>query len=573
MKHFKIFWKLFDSKNKKIFYSIIFLFIIQSFLEAIGIASVIPFITVIFNPESLSSISFFENYTEFLEKNRNNLLPIFCLIFLFIFVIKNIFLIFIYRFKNSFVNNLRAFFAKEILVKFFHQEYLFFAKKKQGELITTLNTETLNLTKNFLDAVMILLSEIIILFGILFLILIMGHFKGVLIIFPILFIAGFIVKKLNKEIKSWANQRVELSENLATLSQRIFLGIRDIYLSSNADHLINKFYNINKEQSHMETKNSTIQLMPKALIEILGLSILLSTVFYFNNIGMSQDFILTNLTFYFVIAYRAIPAYNKILIQYQRIKYSKNSVDLINSTLSLSDDRVLSVPINDKIDFNRNIKINNFDFSYDNKKDLINNFSIEIKKGEIIGLFGQSGSGKSTLLNLITLLIKPTSGKLFLDDELINSNSEIRKYQDLITFISQDTFLVEDTIKNNIIFNSTSKVDAKQLKFSIDFAQIDKFVNDLPNGIDYMVGSHSRRISSGQKQRIAIARAIYSANDMIIFDEATNALDEENEKAIISNIYSLRGKKTIIIVSHNKNNLDECDKIIEIRDKKIIQIK
>lgn len=573
MKHFKIFWKLFDSKNKKIFYSIIFLFIIQSFLEAIGIASVIPFITVIFNPESLSSISFFENYTEFLEKNRNNLLPIFCLIFLFIFVIKNIFLIFIYRFKNSFVNNLRAFFTKEILVKFFHQEYLFFAKKKQGELITTLNTETLNLTKNFLDAVMILLSEIIILFGILFLILIMGHFKGVLIIFPILFIAGFIVKKLNKEIKNWANQRVELSENLATLSQRIFLGIRDIYLSSNADHLINKFYNINKDQSHMETKNSTIQLIPKALIEILGLSILLSTVFYFNNIGMSQDFILTNLTFYFVIAYRAIPAYNKILIQYQRIKYSKNSVDLINSTLSLSDDRVLSVPINDKIDFNKNIKINNFDFSYDNKKDLINNFSIEIKKGEIIGLFGQSGSGKSTLLNLITLLIKPTSGKLFLDDELINSNSEIRKYQDLITFISQDTFLVEDTIKNNIIFNSTSKVDAKQLKFSIDFAQIDKFVNDLPNGIDYMVGSHSRRISSGQKQRIAIARAIYSANDMIIFDEATNALDEENEKAIISNIYSLRGKKTIIIVSHNKNNLDECDKIIEIRDKKIIQIK
>ena len=573
MKHFKIFWKLFDSKNKKIFYSIIFLFIIQSFLEAIGIASVIPFITVIFSPESLSSISFFENYTEFLEKNRNNLLPIFCLIFLFIFVIKNIFLIFIYRFKNSFVNNLRAFFTKEILVKFFHQEYLFFAKKKQGELITTLNTETLNLTKNFLDAVMILLSEIIILFGILFLILIMGHFKGVLIIFPILFIAGFIVKKLNKEIKNWANQRVELSENLATLSQRIFLGIRDIYLSSNADHLINKFYNINKDQSHMETKNSTIQLMPKALIEILGLSILLSTVFYFNNIGMSQDFILTNLTFYFVIAYRAIPAYNKILIQYQRIKYSKNSVDLINSTLSLSDDRVLSVPINDKIDFNKNIKINNFDFSYDNKKDLINNFSIEIKKGEIIGLFGQSGSGKSTLLNLITLLIKPTSGKLFLDDKLINSNSEIRKYQDLITFISQDTFLVEDTIKNNIIFNSTSKVDAKQLKFSIDFAQIDKFVNDLPNGIDYMVGSHSRRISSGQKQRIAIARAIYSANDMIIFDEATNALDEENEKAIISNIYSLRGKKTIIIVSHNKNNLDECDKIIEIRDKKIIQIK
>lgn len=573
MKHFKIFWNLLNSKNKNIFYSIILLFIVQSFLEAIGIASVIPFITVIFSPESLSSIPFFENYTELLEKNKNKLLPIFCLIFLFIFIIKNFFLILIYRFKNLFVNNLRAFFAKEILVKFLHQEYLFFAKKKQGELITILNTETQNLTKNFLDSVMILLSEIIILFGILVLILIMGHFKGILIILPILFIAGLIVKKLNKGIKDWANQRVILSENLATLSQRIFLGIRDIYLSSNAHHLINKFYNINKDQSYMETKNATIQLMPKALLEIFGLSILLSTVFYFNNLGLSQDIILTNLTFYFVIAYRAIPAYNKILIQYQRIKYSKNSVDLINSTLSLNDERVLTVPVNDKTDFNKNIKIKGFNFSYDNEKNFINNLDLEIKKGEIIGLFGQSGSGKSTLLNLITLLIKPISGKLFLDDELIESNTEIRKYQDLITFISQDTFLIEDTIKNNIVFNSSNKIDNKQLEFAIDFAQIGKFVADLPNGIDYMVGSHSRRVSSGQKQRIAIARAIYSLKDIIIFDEATNALDEENEKAIIGNIFGLRGKKTIVIVSHNKYNLDGCDKIFEVRDKKIIQIK
>ena len=573
MKHFRIFWNLLDKKNKRLFYSIIFLFIIQSFLEAIGIASVIPFVTIIFSPESLSLIPFFENHTDFLKENQTNLLPIFCLIFLSIFIFKNIFQILIYKFKNSFVNNLRAFFAREILVKFFHQEYLFFVKNKQGELITILNTETQNLTKNFLDSLMILLSEIIILLGILLLIIVMGHFKGALAILPILFIAGLIVKKLNKEIKSWAKKRVEISDNLATLSQRIFLGIRDIYLSNNANHLIDKFYYFNKDQSHIDTKNSTIQLIPKALLEILGLSILLSAVFYFNNLGLSQDIILTNLTFYFIIAYRAIPAYNKILIQYQRIKYSKNSVDLVNSTLSLKDERVLSVSKKEKINFNKNIKIENFNFSYDDKKDLINNLDIEIKKGEIIGLFGRSGSGKSTLLNLITLLIKPNSGKILLDDKLINSDSEIRRYQDLITFISQDTFLIEDTIKNNIIFNSDNKLDNDKLKFAIDFAQVNKFITDLPKELDYLVGSHSRRVSSGQKQRIAIARAIYNSKDIIIFDEATNALDEENENAIINNIYSLRKKKTIIIVSHNKNNLDNCDKIFEVKDKKIIQIK
>jgi ABC-type multidrug transport system fused ATPase/permease subunit len=572
MKDYKTAWNFLDNKTKKTFYFIVFLFIILSFLELLSVASIIPFTAAIFNPSSLSSIEVLKDFSSFLEKNQNILVPIFCLIFFILFLFKNLFSIFIYKFINFFVSNLKALVGKKLLTKFFNQDYLFFMTSKQGKLITLLSSETEILASNFFHAAMIFISEIFILIALFILIILTGNIKGILIILPLATLVYLFIKKINKKIKYWSNERVIISEDFSTLNQRIFLGIRDIYLSTKVDKVISSFFLLQKNQGDLDAKNSIVQMLPRSILEIIGLLVILSYILYFNYIELDTDLIISNLTFYFIIAYRSIPSFNKILIQYQRIKYAKNSIKNINSILSLSNKRTIELKDDNKFTFKEKIIFKNISFAY-GKVNSIENVNLEVKKGELIGIYGESGSGKSTLLNLLTLLIRPNSGKVYIDKKIIEDSIEIKKFQTLITFISQDTFLIEDTIKNNIIFNSSSKIDNEQLKFAIDFAQVNKFVEDLPNGIDYMVGSHSRRISSGQKQRIAIARAIYSLKDIIIFDEATNALDEVNEKAIMSNIYGLRGKKTIIIVSHNKYNLNGCDKIFEARDKKIIQIK
>ena len=124
-------------------------------------------------------------------------------------------------------------------------------------------------------------------------------------------------------------------------------------------------------------------------------------------------------------------------------------------------------------------------------------------------------------------------------------------------------------LKNNILFYSTEKFDEERLNYSIDFSNLNSFIKEFENGLEYEVGSHSRRISSGQRQRIAIARAIYNLKEILILDEATNALDEKNENIIFKNIFSLRGKKTVIIVSHNLKNLEYCDSIYEIKNSEI----
>jgi len=565
MKDYKIAWSFLNNRDKRKFYIIILLFIILSLLEIISIGAVIPFTAAIFSPDTISSIKFLKDFSGYLKENQDSLILIFCSLFFIIFLLKNIFLLFVQRFINYFISDVKVLVGKKLLTKFLKQEYLFFMSSKQGKLITILNSETQILGDNYIQSLMVLISEILILIGILTLIILTDNAKGLLIVIPIAFLVYLFVKKINKKIKSWSNKRVILAEDLSTLNQRIFLGIRDIYFSANIVGLIDNYSLLNKGKNDLEVKNNVVQLIPRAILEITGLSVILGYILYLTSIDINKDLIISNLTFYFLIAYRSIPSFNKILIQYQRIKYSKNSIKNIDSILSLKDTRDIELKNDIKFTLKDKIVIKNISFGY-NKLNSISNVNFEIKKGELIGIYGESGSGKSTLLNILTLLIRPDKGNIYIDQKNLEELSEIKNFQTLITFISQDTFLLEDSIKNNIVFETTKKIDGVKLEYAIKFSEVDKFLDKLPEGIDTLVGSNSRKISSGQRQRIALARAIYNLNEILVLDEATNALDVNTEMNIMRNIKNLRGKKTIIIVSHNKENLKDCDSIYEMKN-------
>ena len=565
-------WSILSKKNQKKFFFIIFLFVLLSLLEIIGIASIIPFITAIFSPEKLSNLPILNNFVDLIEKNQNIILPIFCIIFFSIFLLKNVFSIIIYRYIFGYNSEIRAEVSTRILKKFFNQDYLYFINNSQGKLSATMSSETSVFSTEFLDALMILLSECMLLIAIFILIIFTGHSIIFLAIIPIILTAFLILSFLKKRIKIWGKLRTELAEKMVTVSQRIFIGVRDIYFLKNIDQLINNFYLLNKNQSLLDAKTQTISIIPRALLELMGLTVLLITLIYLYNSGISDNEIISKITFYFVIAYRALPSFSRILVQKQRIRYSENSVKIISETLSLEDKRILKTINYENCDFKKSLKLQNIDFTYDNKKNFFTGENFVLECGKVTGIYGQSGSGKSTLLNLITFLFKPNKGKIYIDDNEVLNDMNKRKFQNIITFISQDTFLIEDTIKNNITLSSDQNIDNKKLEKAIQFACADKFIKDLPGQLDYMVGTHGRKISSGQKQRIVIARAFYDAREILVLDEATNAIDENTEKEIYQNIIDEKGSKTIIIVSHNKSNLSFCDNKYEIKDGSIIKL-
>ena len=199
---------------------------------------------------------------------------------------------------------------------------------------------------------------------------------------------------------------------------------------------------------------------------------------------------------------------------------------------------------------------------------MLTNISFSIKKNEYVGVVGQSGSGKSTLLDLIMGLIIPDKGQILIDK--VNINTNLISWQNRVGYVPQSVFLIDDSIKNNITFGYNSEsVDPKQIIDVCKKAQIYDFINSLDKKFETNVGEKGIKLSGGQIQRLGIARALFSNPDIIIFDEATSSLDLKTENEFLEGLELLRGKVTIIFVSHRKPSLKYCNKIIDLDEIKL----
>lgn len=298
-------------------------------------------------------------------------------------------------------------------------------------------------------------------------------------------------------------------------------------------------------------------------------------VTYQKNIQFSVYFPLISL--FILSVFRLIPSAARIINSIESIKYNKSAVDKLffdvkNNNHTLISNRKYKLNIN----FDKNIILENVCFSYlKNKNYILKNLNLKIRSGDFIGILGRSGSGKTTLVDLITSLIKPNSGRILVDGIDLNSSSvDLTKWKDLIGYVPQQIYLNDDTIKRNVAFGLLDKdIEVELVNKAIKLAGLQNFIYKLPKGIDTKVGEYGKKISGGQKQRIGIARCLYKNPKLIIFDEATSALDEYNENLILNQIISLKGKITIIMITHKKILLKKCDKIFELNESGSLKFK
>jgi len=568
-------WQLLSKKNKLYFFLFVMLIIIQAFFEILSIAIVIPFVTLLLDPGSLNNLPFINLTKLSLNfENTQKTIILLSIIFFTVFLIKNIIIATIYKFLFDYVYNFRRTLSTKILKKYLYQDYIFFIKHPYSVIASNLANEVNNLTTNFFRPSLIIFGELVILFLIIILIILSGYAKGFLLIAPFVALSAVILKLLSKKIKSWANNRVKNVRNLTRLTYEIILGIKEIFLTGKIKEILNKYNLFQKESSNIDSKVQLVQTFPKLLLELFAILVFLITLIYLSLQNIDNKEIIVILSFYLALAYRIMPSLNKIFLHYQQLKVGRPSLNIIQKDINLTDKLYYFDNNNlQKLEFKNKIEFKNIKFQFENRKELFSNLNFTLLKNEIVGIYGESGSGKSTLLNILSLLIKPIDCEISIDEKKLYDKEDFRRYQNLISFVSQDTFLLEDTIKNNITFGSDGEIDNKKLNDALEFARINNFLDELPNGLETLIGLNSKQISSGQKQRIAIARLFYNSREILIFDEATNALDESNETIITNNILNFKDQKTIIIVSHNKKNLINCDKIYQVKDNSIVQEK
>jgi len=554
---------LLEKQEKRKFYILFILMFIAYILETASIGSIIPLVTFLSESSSnnnfkfLNSLDFLNNY-EKVEK-----LKFFVMLFLSIFIIKNIYLIFFKWYQIKFTADLTVNLATKLYRKYLSQPYLFFIKHSSSTLMRNVMIETNKFSSSLINAVPNLILELIILITIsifLFLYDPQNFLFIALASFSTFFIFSYFSKK---KLMRWSKERLFFEAKVISKLQTGF-NLSKIIKIFFKNKEFDELFNYNFQKLFFTIRNSNIlNKFPKHIFEILAVFSLAFLVFFLIESNKEYSEIIILLGVFSAAAYRIFPAIANIVLNLQSIQFNLPSTDTLLTEFRRSEDNSIYRNVSKKkFEFKKEILLKNITFRYPkSKKNTLNNLNLIIKKKNIIGITGASGSGKSTLTDLILGVMKPNSGSIKIDGKKLN-NSIINSWVRSIGYVPQGVFLLEDTIENNIAFEFDSKnSNLKQVVQSAKQAQIHDFIMSLPKKYKTIISEKGSNLSEGQKQRISIARALYKDPEILIFDEPTSSLDTQTEKKFVQILKSFKKKKTIILIAHRYSVLKFCESV------------
>ncbi|MCK4264814.1 ABC transporter ATP-binding protein [Candidatus Babeliales bacterium] len=382
-------------------------------------------------------------------------------------------------------------------------------------------------------------------------------------------IVGITIQKMGKKMRSTAKTSQQAMGNISSVLQEMFIGLREIKSFNTEQTEVNRLSESLKKFFGSTMKNVRAISITPALIEIIAMSGC-GIIFYIaakqvlnGSITAGQ---LASFATATLLAYQPIKRIVNVYAEVQTgIAAAGRVFEIMDLNYHANQNREI---ILDK--FNNLIEFKNFSFNYDSKYPIFENMDLKIKKGESIGLIGPSGCGKSTFSDLILGFIQGKSETLFLDDKDITkiAFSSLRKQ---VGYVGQKTFLFNDTIKANVKYANPETSDEEMIN-ACKTAHAHDFISNLQNGYDTIVGEDGTLLSGGQKQRITIARALLKNPEILIFDEATSALDHESEETIRKALEEICKYKTVIIISHRLSLVEKMDRILTIKEHKIVEI-
>lgn len=530
--------------------------ILSSIIETVGVGIIMPFITFASNPSLLLENQYGSMIYHFFDFSSTQT-------FMFAFSGALIIFYFFRLIYNTFYNysiNRFAFrkyqnLAFRMFQKILNSSYLEFANRNTDELRRGIVSDALQ-TSQYIRNFLLHYSEFFTII-LLYTILLIVSWKMTLVLTCILSFKVFLITQtISKILKRKNDRRVVVEKGFLSILSNSFGNYKVIKIKDAYKELEKEFMQKGSERAGIEVGNQTFLEMPKNLLETFGFVILISCVAYILYRYEDASAVLPIMSMYALALYKVLPSVNKILGYYNSMKIYSKSLEIVYDELK----DIPSAEGDEKMDFERAISLHNISFSYIVDKPIIQNFSLEIKKGEKIAFVGPSGSGKSTLVDIITGFYQPNSGEIFIDDTLLTQKN-IKSWRKKIGYIPQQIYLFDGDVAENIAFGS--EYDEERIIQACKIAKIYDFLQEH-EGIHTKVGDGGIKLSGGQRQRIGIARAIYDNPEILVLDEATSALDNETEAQIMEEIYELSKDKTLLVIAHRLSTVERCDRRVTI---------
>jgi ABC-type multidrug transport system fused ATPase/permease subunit len=554
---------LFSPHQRREAFVLVLLMVGGMVMETLGVGMVVPAMVLLTQQDLAARFPEAARAIGIAGLDRNQLVIAGMLVLGAVFTFKCAYVAFVTSRQMRFVFRVQASLSRRLFVGYLYKPWTFHLQRNSSELVRNVVNATNELTMTGLVAVLLLVTEGLVLLGISLLLLYVEPL-GALVAAAFLALFGYTFNRATRRgIRRAGDARQAHEEARIRQMQQALGGAKELKLLGREDAAVAQYTIDNDASAKIGQYQATLQALPKLWLELLAVLGLVVLVITLVLQGKPLDGLVPTLGMFAAAAFRLIPSLNRILGSLQYLRFSIPVIDTLHA--ELHEPAPAPVPAAAPAPPLRgDLRVEAVSVRYpDSAAPAIRDVSFELAKGTTIGFIGGSGAGKSTLVDALLGLLPLERGRILADEEDIHV--DLRRWQGRIGYVPQTMYLTDDSIRRNIAFGlPDADIDDAAVTRALLAAQLDGFVQQLPEGVETVVGERGVRLSGGQRQRIAIARALYHNPEILVLDEATSSLDAETESGVMQAINALHGSKTILIVTHRTNTLAYCDRVIRI---------
>jgi len=552
------------------------LMLVAAALEVAGIGMIPAFVAIVADPDRVMSAEWLQPLIGMLGiGNAQDLLIWGSVVLVGIFIIKSIYIITFNFFEARFIFNRRYTISYRLMQSYMQAPYTFHLQRNTSELLRNISQEINVLINNVITNILMMGREGVVTLAILIFLFSMEPLITMLVILLSGFGAGTFILLNKKKMKEYGEEEQERRAEMIKAVNQGLGGIKEARVLNRENEFIDKFRVEAFKSTRLMAYLRFIQQIPRPVVEttaVLGM-LMIAVLLVWQDRSMGA--IIPILTLFAMATVRLMPSVQQLVSMYTRLRYNIVSLDPVYDDLKelaafntqFKKDRKK----NNQLKLNNCIKITNVSYHYpDSEVQALENISLTVPKGKAVGFVGSSGAGKTTIVDLILGLLEPDKGEILIDGIDIQQN--LSAWQKNMGYIPQSIYLADETLRSNIAFGiPKEEIDDSKVLNAVKLAQLGTLIEQLPAGLETIIGENGTRLSGGQRQRVGIARALYHAPDVLVMDEATSALDNITEKQITNAIESLKGERTLIMIAHRLSTVKNCDMLYFMEEGKIVE--
>lgn len=537
--------------------------IVRAGVEMVGVASIMPFMSVVADPEMIQTNPYLRTAYEMLGFDSTNAFVMALGIAVVVFLVAaNGFSALTVYGMTHFSWRMHHRLAMRLLTGYLRMPYAFFTERNSASFNKTLLNECQEVVRGVMEPILNVAAKVLVVGAIIGLLVVMDPILALVVVVVVGGSYGTLYAAVKKRQRRLGRARVAANHERFKVTGEAFGGIKDVKVLQREASFVERFRPASWQFSQAMASNSVIAKIPRYFFEAVAFSGIVLLVLYFLKLGKGVGQILPVLSLYAFSGYRLMPELQQLFQAAAQVRFNRAALDDLTADLAIIEDRPVTRQAEEALPFGRAIEVKDLTFSYPGSaRPALDGISLRIERNQKIGLVGASGSGKTTLVDILLGLYKPHSGSILVDGVPLDERN-ISAWRSQIGYVPQHIFLTDDTIAANIAFGvSPKEQDVKSVERAAKIANLHDFILTLPDAYSTLVGERGVRLSGGQRQRIGIARALYHDPDVLVMDEATSALDGATENAVMEAINALAGRKTIILIAHRLTTVQDADVI------------